>query len=109
MIRNARVKKGVSLRTFAGQLDITPSYQSDIENDRRIPAEDVLRRTAALLALDVDDLLDRAGRLGDQTERYLRDQPTAYRLFRRISQRNLNEDELQELLRRIEQDQQGGE
>jgi transcriptional regulator with XRE-family HTH domain len=43
VIRDARVKSGRSLREFAKLLDITPSYQSDIENDRRVPAEDLLK------------------------------------------------------------------
>lgn len=84
-------------------MQITPSYLSDIETDRRVPSEDVLRSIASLLALDFDDLMARAGRLGDDAERYLRRRPDAGVLFRRISQRNLPADQLKELLNQVEQ------
>lgn len=101
-LREARVKKGVSLRSVAGKLDITPSYLSDIENDRRIPSEDVLQQLATLLDLDFDDLMARAGRFGEEAERYLKHQPTAVKLFRRISESNLDEEQLKELLRAVD-------
>jgi transcriptional regulator with XRE-family HTH domain len=75
LIREARTPKG-SLRDFAKKLDITPSYLSDIENDRRIPAEEVLRRIAELLELDFDELMAKAGRFGEDAERYMRKHPT---------------------------------
>ncbi len=101
-LREARVKKGVSLRSVAAELDITPSYLSDIENDRRIPSEDVLQQLATLLDLDFDDLMARAGRFGEEAERYLKHQPTAVKLFRRISESNLDEEQLKELLRAVD-------
>lgn len=101
-LRVARIKKGVSLRALATELSITPSYLSDIENDRRIPSEDVLQQLAAQLNLDFDDLMARAGRFGEDAERYLKNQPTAVKLFRRISESNLNEDQLQKLLREVD-------
>ena len=42
VIREARVAAKKGLREFSRDLGIAPSYQSDIENDRRVPAEDVL-------------------------------------------------------------------
>jgi transcriptional regulator with XRE-family HTH domain len=102
VIRGARVAKG-SLREFAKQLEITPSYMSDIENDRRIPAEDVLKKMAQLLGLDFDDLMARAGRFGDDAERYMRRHPTAGVLFRQISEANLADDDLVKLLKKAEE------
>ncbi len=102
ILRTARVKKGVSLRSLAAELDITPSYLSDIENDRRIPSEDVLQQMAVHLNLDFDDLMAQAGRFGENAERYLKNQPTAVKLFRRISESNLNEDELRKLLKAVD-------
>ena len=98
ILRQARVSLGVSLRTFATQLDITPSYLSDIENDRRIPAEDVLERMADRLNLPFEDVMARAGRFGEQTERYVRRQPAAVKLFRRISEKDLSEEELAKII-----------
>ncbi|HVV51141.1 MAG TPA: helix-turn-helix transcriptional regulator [Polyangia bacterium] len=102
VIRNARVALGLTLREVTTKLKITPSYLSDIENDRRVPSEEVLTQLAELLRLDVDDLMAMAGRVGDQAERYLKQHPTAGVLFRRISDKGLREEELQELLRRVE-------
>lgn len=96
-IRTAREAKDVSLRELARRLDLSPSYLSDIENDRRVPAEDVLRRLAGHLLLESNDLLSRAGRLGDFTERYLREHPAAIRFARRLASTHLTEVQLQEL------------
>ena len=101
-LRDARVKKGVSLRSLATELKITPSYLSDIENDRRIPSEDVLRQLANQLGINFDDLMAQAGRFGEEAERYLKHQPTAVKLFRRISESNLGEEDLKELLRAVD-------
>jgi transcriptional regulator with XRE-family HTH domain len=102
VVHNARIKLGLKLREVTTKLDITPSYLSDIENDRRVPSEDVLGRLAAFLSLDVDDLMAMAGRVGDQAERYLKHHPTAGVLFRRISDKGLQEDQLQDLLRKVD-------
>jgi len=101
-IRDARVAKGSSLRELARQLTITPSYLSDIENDRRVPAEQVLRAIANLLQLDFDTLMAMAGRLSAKAERYMKRHPTAGMLFRRISDQNLPEEELKKLLMKVE-------
>jgi transcriptional regulator with XRE-family HTH domain len=103
IIRDARLAKEKSLREVSRLLEITPSYMSDIENDRRVPAEEVLRNIAALLDLDFDQVMALAGRFGDEADRYMRKQPVAGVLFRRISESNLQEDELRELLRRAEE------
>jgi transcriptional regulator with XRE-family HTH domain len=103
IIREARLATGQSLREVSKLLEITPSYMSDIENDRRIPAEEVLRNIVKLLNLDVDHLMALAGRFGDDADRYMKKQPIAGVLFRRISESNLQESELRELLRKAEE------
>lgn len=100
-LRTARIAKGPSLRATAESLQVTPSYLSDIENDRRVPAEDVLQRLAGLLDLDPEEAMVRAGRFGEETERYLKRQPEAVRLFRRISEAKLSTEELRLLQQRF--------
>lgn len=102
LIREARTPKG-SLRDFAKRLDITPSYLSDIENDRRVPAEEVLRRIAELLKLDFDELMAKAGRFGEEAERYMRKHPTVGVLFRKLSDSKTPDDDLAKLLRKAEE------
>lgn len=97
-LRDARVAADLSLRDLAKQLDVSPSYLSDIENDRRVPAEDVVRALAEHLTLDADTLLAMAGRFGEETERYMKKHPAAGILFRKISSKNLSNDALQKLL-----------
>jgi transcriptional regulator with XRE-family HTH domain len=98
-IRQRRISQDITLRELARRLDLTPSYLSDIENDRRVPAEDVLARIAGLLDLSFDELMGLAGRFGDSVERYLKRNPAAGVLFRRISQANLSPDALKALLK----------
>lgn len=103
VLREARLAADVSLRELAKQLDLAPSYLSDIENGRRVPAEDVLKRLAEHLGLDFADLMARAGRLGDDAERYLRRHPAAGVLMRRISSARLSDDDLAKLVREADE------
>ena len=102
-IRQARVRRGITLRQLAGQLGITPSYLSDIENDRRVPAQEVLEGISRSLRLDLNELLARAGRLDPETQEYLKRSPAAIRLFRRIAAHRLDEEALAKLEKSAEQ------
>jgi transcriptional regulator with XRE-family HTH domain len=97
VLRKARVARNLSLREFAKRVGITPSYLSDIENDRRVPAEEVLRALSKELDLDFDDLMARSGRLGRQAVRYMSRMPAAGVLFRQLSEENAPEDLLEKL------------
>jgi transcriptional regulator with XRE-family HTH domain len=101
-IRGARVAAGRSLRAAARELGLSPSYINDIEFDRRVPSESVLLQIADLLGLDPDQLLGAAGRVGADAEAYLKDNPTAGVLFRRVSGAGLSEKQLRELLDRVD-------
>ena len=102
VLRSRRVETDVSLRDLAKKLGLAPSYVSDIENDRRVPSEDVLQRLAAELGLRFDDLMARAGRFGDDAERYMKQHPAAGALFRRISDKRLPDEDLKKLLTTVE-------
>jgi len=101
-VRDARVAAGLSLRALARQLEVAPSYMNDIENDRRVPSEAVLRRMASELGLDVDLLLATAGRVGEGAREYIKEQPAAGVLFRRLSDARLDERGLKKLLEEAE-------
>jgi transcriptional regulator with XRE-family HTH domain len=101
-VRDARVAAGLSLRALARQLEVAPSYMNDIENDRRVPSEAVLRRIASELGLDADLLLATAGRVGDGAREYIKEQPAAGVLFRRLSDARLDEQGLRKLLEEAE-------
>ncbi len=101
-IRKARMGAGLSLRQFARRLERAPSYINDVEHDRYVPSEPVLRQICAELGLDEDKLLAAAGRLGEDAEQYIRSNPTAAVLFRKVSGAGMGEHELQQLLTQAE-------
>jgi HTH-type transcriptional regulator, competence development regulator len=86
IVRDARTARKITLRKFAAMIDKSPSYVSDIENDRRTPSEGVLREICDLLALDFDRMMALAGRFGDETERQLRKTPSLGTLLRRLAE-----------------------
>jgi transcriptional regulator with XRE-family HTH domain len=102
MIREARIKKGLGLRELARRIDKTPSYLSDIENDRRVPAEDVLQAIARQLDLNFDDLMARAGRIGDEAMRYMSRTPAAGVLMRKLSAANAPADLVEKLTKEVD-------
>jgi transcriptional regulator with XRE-family HTH domain len=97
-IRDGRVRKGLGLRELARLINKAPSYLSDIEYDRRVPSEEVLRAMCDVLDLDVDVTLGLAGRLGEEADRFLRRNPAAGVLFRRVSEGRLSDDDLKALV-----------
>ena len=97
-IRIARARKRLTLRKLGEATGNTASYLSDIENDRRVPSEAVIRTLADELDLPVDELLAVAGRFGEDADRYLRRNPEAGILFRRMSDRNLSGEVIRRLL-----------
>lgn len=103
VLRAARGERGLKLRAFAKDLDISPTHLSDVENDRRVPSEDLLRAIATRLGLDFDAIMSLAGRLGDQTEQFAQREPTAAALFRKVSARQPSRDQLKELDKALDQ------
>ena len=102
VVRDRRVERDLSLRDLAKIIGKAPSYLSDIENDRRTPAEEVIRDIARALELDANDLMARAGRFGADAERYMKKNPAAGVLLRRISDMKLSEGALQKLLHEVD-------
>jgi transcriptional regulator with XRE-family HTH domain len=101
-IRDARVRAGLSLRELGRRLERAHSYLNDIEHDRHVPSEPVLRQICTELGLDEDTLLAAAGRVGEGAEEYLKSNPTAGALFRKVSGAGLGEQELRRLLSQAE-------
>lgn len=62
-VREARRRKGYTLRDLAVFVKVTPSYLSDIENDRRSPGGDVLTLLCRVLDLDREHMDYLLGRL----------------------------------------------
>ena len=103
LINSNRVNRRLGLRALARSIDIAPSYLSDIENDRRIPSEEVLIRISEVLEIDFNILMREAGRLGKDAERYIRDNELAVQLFRRIADSQLDQEGLKALLANLDE------
>jgi transcriptional regulator with XRE-family HTH domain len=97
-IRTGRARKRLTLRQAADAVKRSPSFLSDVENGRRAPSEDVLVDLAALLDLDLDDLMAVAGKLPTDVSEYLRNTPEAGRLFRTLSSRRVDSDGVRKLI-----------
>ena len=108
-INEARVRNRLGLRALARELNIAPSYLSDIENDRRVPSETVLRDMSRVLELDFDKLMQEAGRLGKGEEQYFLENELAGRLFRRIARSHLDQEALEKLMSSLEELENPGE
>lgn len=102
ILRDARLDLDLSLRDLAKKLDVTPSYLSDIENNRRVPSEEVLRSMAHTLRLDFDELMARAGRFGDGALRYMQRTPAAGVLFRKLADSDAPGDVVEKLIKQSE-------
>ena len=98
LIREARQAQGYSVRFVAREVDLAASYLSDIELGRRIPSEKVIHQLCSLLGMDFDVLMQKAGRIGEDAETYLKSSALVGRLLRQMAQEQVNEDGLRLLL-----------
>lgn len=57
-IRAAREEHGLTLKSLADSMSVTPSLLSQIETDKVLPSLNTLYRLALRLELSIDDLLD---------------------------------------------------
>ena len=111
-IRRLRLEAGYTLRGFADLVAISPAYQSDIEHNRRVPTDDILRKTAEVLgrriSVTFDDLRNLSARIEPDLHDLVRRTPEVNQLLRQVKQTGRPAGEvirqLQDQLRRIEED-----
>ena len=101
-IRERRLQQGLTLRRVAAQVGISPSYLSDIENNKRVPAWPVLQRIASILGLDPTKLSAFGGRSRPETQQYLKARPDVARLIDAIAQARLSQAQVDRLRRAAE-------
>jgi transcriptional regulator with XRE-family HTH domain len=99
IIAEARKNTGLSLRAVAAKISINFTYLADIEKDRRQPSEKVLRALSELpeLELNFDELMSKAGRLGEKAEIYIKNHPSFGGLVREIVEENLSDAQILEV------------
>lgn len=96
-LREKRVAKGYSLRKFALEVDVSPTYLSQVEQDKVAPpTADRVRTMAEKLGENVDEWTALAGRLTDDLPDIIHEAPNAVPdLLRAI--RGMNPDQLRKL------------
>jgi len=100
--RRLRQERGISLRRFAMQANMSATYLSKIERgDFPPPAEEKIKAMARLPSQDEDEFLALAGRVASDLTDIIRERPEVMAdLLRAV--RGLPEDEVKQLLAQAE-------
>ena len=77
MLREKRVAKGFSLRKFAEQVKVSPTYLSQVEQSNvDPPTAERVRRMAELLGENPDEWIALAGRVPEDLSEMIQSRPT---------------------------------
>jgi transcriptional regulator with XRE-family HTH domain len=89
-IRRLRTQGDYTLRGFAQLVEISAAYLSDIEHDRRVPTEDVLRRISKLLnrrvSVTYEELQSLSARFETDLQNMVQQTPEVGQLLREVKQ-----------------------
>jgi transcriptional regulator with XRE-family HTH domain len=101
-IRRLRLAKDYTLRQFAQQVGVSPTYLSLVEQGQvKPPVEERVRKMAELLDEDPDPLLALAGRVADDLSKIVRKNPKETAdLLRRV--KDLSPEDIEKLIRHAE-------
>lgn len=109
-IRKKRITSGISLRSMAVKLNLSPVYMSNIENDRRAaPTQEHLDRMSILLQLDKADrerMLDlaaksRQDRVSADLPNYIMEREVVRTALRTAREADATDQEWQDFIDRI--------
>src|SRR5690349_4604232 len=93
-IRELRVAKNLTQREVAGRVEINFTYLSKIENDKleqdQSPKEETIKRLAAELGGDVDELLLLARKIPEQIKQRVIERPDVFRKMASLDDEALN-------------------
>ena len=102
LVRREREAKEIGLREMAKKIGVSPTYLSKVERDEfPPPAEDKVRRIAAIISRDPDELLALAGRVASDLTDIIRQRPREMADFLRAA-KGLTADDLARLARRAQ-------
>ena len=77
VLKNLRVKKGVSIKELAGEIGLDYTYISKLENFKVNPSAEVIRRFSHYFDYDADELMLSAKKIPDDISEILRTNPKA--------------------------------
>jgi transcriptional regulator with XRE-family HTH domain len=93
-VRALRTAKGLSLRALGQRLGVSYAYISKVENGKLAfgdyPSEDLIRRLAAALGADEEELLLLAEKIPEPIRRRCFERPDAFRLIARLDDKRLD-------------------
>ena len=89
---------GLSLREFAGRIDISPGYLSDLENEKVAPpSETVILKMAMALGVDKAELLRAAEKVDPEVAEYVAQEPRAADFLRMAKEKNFHNGDWEKL------------
>jgi transcriptional regulator with XRE-family HTH domain len=98
-VRRQREAKEIGLREMAKMIGVSPTYLSKIERDEfPPPAEDKVRKIAAIIGCDADELLARADRVSSDLSEIIKRRPVQVAALLRTT-KGLTADDLARLAR----------
>ena len=98
-VRRERKAKEIGLREMAKMIGVSPTYLSKIERDEfPPPAEDKVRKIAAIIGCDADDLLARADRVSSDLSEIIKRRPVQVAALLRTT-KGLTADDMARLAR----------
>ena len=78
LLREKRIEKGFSLRKFAAEVGVSPTYLSQVEQGNVMPpTADRVNRMAELLGENPDEWIALAGRVPEDLPGIIQKEPTA--------------------------------
>jgi HTH-type transcriptional regulator, competence development regulator len=78
ILKENRMNAGLTLREFAGKIEISPGYLSDLENEKVAPpSEKLILEMAKILGIEKDDLLRAAEKVDPEVTEYVAQEPRA--------------------------------
>jgi transcriptional regulator with XRE-family HTH domain len=93
-LRAMRTAKGLSQRALGERVGVSFTYISKVENGKldfgNYPSEDLIRRLAAALDADEEELLLLAEKIPEAIRRRFFERPDAFRLIARLDDRRLD-------------------
>ena len=98
-VRRERQAKEIGLREMAKMIGVSPTYLSKIERDEfPPPAEDKVRKIAAIIGCDADELLARADRVSSDLSEIIKRRPVQVAALLRTT-KGLTADDMARLAR----------
>ncbi len=104
VLREKRVAKGYSLRKFAELVDVSPTYLSQVEQDKvdSPPTVERLNRMADVLSENRDEFVSFAGRVPEDLPRIIQSRPDTIPELLRTT-KGLTPKQMRELLERAKE------